>query len=102
MTTKKKHGPLLEKALQDGDFKASVSRIALTPADVLRILRSKAELTQKELAELSGIDQSTISSLERGRIDLGVARAKALATALKVHPATLLFPNWEIGKGAAA
>jgi hypothetical protein len=33
---------------------------------------------------------------------LGVERAKVLARALKVHPAVLVFPGWDVEKDGAA
>jgi len=39
-------------------------------------------LTQKEVAELSGISQAHISFMESGKMAIGVARAKRLAKAL--------------------
>ncbi|HRO66923.1 MAG TPA: helix-turn-helix transcriptional regulator [Pseudobdellovibrionaceae bacterium] len=48
-------------------------------------------------AKLSGIPQSTISGMESGRINIGVERAKVLAKALRVHPAVIVFPGWEVG-----
>ena len=59
-------------------------------------------MTQAELAEASGVAQATISSLESGRITLGAERAEKLARALKVHPAVLLWPNWEATEERAA
>ena len=52
-------------------------------------------MTQVELARASNVAQSTIAALEADRIRLGVERAKHLAAALGIHPATLLFPNWD-------
>jgi len=62
----------------------------------LKILREKNELSQNDLAELTGLTQSTISSIENDRISLGIERAKTLAVALNVHPAVLAFPDWDI------
>jgi ribosome-binding protein aMBF1 (putative translation factor) len=67
----------------------------LTPGDSVRIARELQDLSQAELARASGLTQATISGIERGRILLGVERAKRLAVALGVHPAVLLFPKWE-------
>jgi hypothetical protein len=47
------------------------------------------------LATLTGISQGTISAIENRRVNLGMERAKTLATALKCHPAVLVFPDWE-------
>ncbi|MGK5090014.1 helix-turn-helix transcriptional regulator [Bdellovibrionota bacterium FG-2] len=61
---------------------------------MLRILRKKNELTQSQLAIAAGLTQATLSSLESDRIRLGVERARSLAKVLHVHPAVLLFPDW--------
>jgi transcriptional regulator with XRE-family HTH domain len=66
----------------------------LTVADAVRLTRELQDLTQSALATLTGISQPTLSAIERGRVRLGVERAKMLAKALKVHPAVLLFPDW--------
>jgi DNA-binding XRE family transcriptional regulator len=54
------------------------------PASVLRGARSKAEITQTRLSELTGIPQRHISEMERGKRPIGRETAKKLATALKV------------------
>ena len=70
-------------------------RVALTPGDSVRVARELQEMTQAELAQACGIPQPTISSIESGRATLGAERAAKLALALKVHPAVLLWPNWD-------
>jgi ribosome-binding protein aMBF1 (putative translation factor) len=70
-------------------------RVALTPGDAVRVARELQEMTQAELAAVSGVPQPTISSIESGRATLGAERAERLARALKVHPAVLLWPNWD-------
>ena len=70
-------------------------RVELTPGQAVRVGRELQEMSQAELAEASGISQPTLSSIESGRVKLGVERAERLARALKVHPAVLLWPNWE-------
>jgi transcriptional regulator with XRE-family HTH domain len=65
-------------------------------------MRELQELNQNQLAEITGIPQSTISGIENNRIKIGVERAKVLATALQCHPAVLVFPGWEIKKRRAA
>jgi transcriptional regulator with XRE-family HTH domain len=59
-------------------------------------------MSQNELAALTGIAQSTISAIERDRVNLGVERAKVLARALKCHPAVLVFPGWDVSQESAA
>lgn len=75
-------------------------RIEVTPGESVRILRELHGLSQTELASRCGIPQSTISTIETGRVDLGVERAKALARALRCHPAVLVFPGWQVDDAA--
>jgi transcriptional regulator with XRE-family HTH domain len=77
------------------EFLPSKKRAHLSQGEMLRIIREKNELSQNQLAEKSGITQSTLSSLENDRISLGVERAKSLARVLGVHPAVLVFPDWD-------
>lgn len=84
------------------DYLKSKKRVDVSIGESVRIIRELQELSQNQLAELSGIPQSTISAIERDRINLGVERAKALARALKCHPAVLVFPGWDVGHETAA
>ena len=70
-------------------------RVHLTPGAATRIARELQEMSQAELARMSGIPQPTISAIEKGRVRLGADRAEKLARALRVHPAVLLFPSWD-------
>jgi transcriptional regulator with XRE-family HTH domain len=83
------------------DFRPARKRINVTVGESVRIVRELQELTQSQLAELTGIPQATISAIETGRVNLGVERAKVLARALKCHPAVLVFPSWETAETAA-
>jgi predicted transcriptional regulator len=53
-----------------------------SPAICLRALRRRESLTQRELAAQSNIPQSHISMMERGKMPIGVQRAKRLGKAL--------------------
>ena len=64
------------------NFSPAKKRIDVTPGESVRILRELQGLSQTQLSELCGIPQTTISGIENGRINLGVERAKVLATAL--------------------
>jgi ribosome-binding protein aMBF1 (putative translation factor) len=50
----------------------------------LRGARGKENLTQAELAQLTGIHQSHISKMENGKMEIGKERAKRLGKALNV------------------
>lgn len=92
MTTGKK----VKDFLKSESFTTSTSKISLTQGTALRIIREKNNLSQNQLAQLTGLTQSTISSIENDRINIGIERAKTLAKVLKVHPAVLAFPDWEV------
>lgn len=84
------------------NFTKAKKRTEVTVAESVKIMREFQELSQNELAELTGIPQSTISAIENGRVQLGVERAKVLARALSCHPAVLVFPGWDIEQESAA
>lgn len=82
------------------DFIPAKKRIDVTPGESVRIVRELQRLSQTRLSALCGIPQTTISGIENGRINLGVERAKVLATALRCHPAVLVFPGWRLDSAA--
>jgi transcriptional regulator with XRE-family HTH domain len=84
------------------EFRKAKSRIRIFPGESVRIMRELQELSQNQLAEVAGIPQSTISAIERERVNLGVERAKMLARALKCHPAVRVFPGWDARAESAA
>ena len=94
-------GKKLKEKLK-GNFSVAGRNIELTVGESVRIAREFNELSQNQLAELTGIPQSTISGIEKDRINLGVERAAVLARSLKIHPAVLLFPPWNTDKDSAA
>jgi transcriptional regulator with XRE-family HTH domain len=83
-------------------FRKAQKTVDVSIGESVRIVRELQELSQNELAALSGIPQSTISAIENDRIRLGVERAKTLARALKCHPAVLVFPGWDVNSEFAA
>jgi transcriptional regulator with XRE-family HTH domain len=84
------------------EFRKARKRVEVSPGESVRIIRELQEFSQNELAKRTGIPQSTISAIERDRINLGVERAKTLAKALKCHPAVLVFPGWDVNRESAA
>ena len=83
-------------------FRRARKTIDVSVGESVRILRELQELTQSDLAERTGIPQSTISGIETDRINLGVERAKVIARALRCHPAVLVFPGWDVKTEPAA
>lgn len=84
------------------DFRKAKKRIDVSVGESVKIISELQELSQNELAELTGIPQSTISAIENNRVQLGVERAKVLARALQCHPAVLVFPGWDMAQESAA
>ncbi len=68
----------------------------ITPGEALKMIRELQELSQNDLAELANMNQSNISAIENGSRQMGRERAMALAKALHVHPAVLLFPDFDM------
>ena len=84
------------------EYRRAKKRVELSVGESVRIVRELQDLSQNELAAATGIPQSTISAIERNRVKLGVERAKMLARALRVHPAVLVFPGWEVERASKA
>jgi len=74
-----------------------------TTGEVIKMLRELKGWTQTELAKRSGISSTALSLLENNRVETGKKRAKQLAEAFGVHPAIIMFPEYEgkeIGKAS--
>ena len=84
------------------EFRKAKRTVKVSPGESVKILRELQELSQNDLAELTGIPQSTISAIENDRVRLGVERSKVLARALRCHPAVLVFPGWDTTVESAA
>jgi transcriptional regulator with XRE-family HTH domain len=83
-------------------YQRAKRRVDVSIGESVRIVRELQEMSQNELAALTGIPQSTISAIECDRVNLGVERAKVLARALKCHPAVLVFTGWDVSQESAA
>ena len=55
----------------------------------VRDLRIARGLTQVQLAELAGVNQATVSKVERGETNITIDKIEALAVALRVEPVEL-------------
>ena len=84
------------------DYRRAKKTIDVSVGESVRIIRELQSLSQNELADLTGIPQSTISAIENDRVQLGVERAKVFARALQCHPAVLVFPGWDTDSEVAA
>mgnify|MGYP000108836985 CR=1 FL=1 len=84
------------------DYRIVKKRIDVSVGESVRMLCELQEFSHNDLAELTGIPQSTLSTIGTDRIQLGVERAKVLARALHATPAVLVFPGWDVEEEAAA
>lgn len=62
-------------------YRKARRRADVSIGESARIMRELQELSQNELAAITGIPQSTISAIERDRVNLGVERATVRARA---------------------
>jgi transcriptional regulator with XRE-family HTH domain len=81
--------------MKSDDFAPAKKRATVTTGEAIRMLRELKGWTQEELAKRSSINAKNISLLENDRIDIGKRRAEQLAKAFKVHPAIIMFPEYE-------
>lgn len=59
----------------------------------IKDIRKNKNITQKELSELTGISQSFISEMEKGKYECNVALLCKLCKALKCSPNDLIDEN---------
>ncbi len=83
------------KKINERDFVTAKSHAKLTSGEVIAMLRELKGWTQSELAKHSGISPSNLSLLENDRIEIGKRRVEQLAKAFQVHPAIIMFPEYE-------
>ncbi len=80
---------------ESAEFTPARKHAEVTTGEAIRILRELKGWTQEELARRSGINAKNISLLENNRVDIGKKRAEQLAKAFDVHPAIIMFPEYE-------
>lgn len=81
--------------LNKNDFAPAKQHATPTTGEVIRMLRELKGWTQQDLAKRCAIDSTNISSMEHDRLDIGKKRALQLARAFGVHPAAIMFPEYE-------
>ena len=78
---------MLSKQLQDEEFKKEYDAIQ-PEMDVIRAIvdaRTSRNMTQKELAERTGINQADVSKLEKGTRNPSIAILKRIAEGLDME-----------------
>lgn len=77
------------------EFVRAKPHAKVTTGEVIRMLRELKGWTQAELAKRSGISATNISLLENGKIEIGKKRVEQIAKAFAIHPAIIMFPEYE-------
>lgn len=85
---------------KENTYQVAHAHVSVTPGEALRMIRELQGLSQNQLSKLTGISQSNISALENGTRQFGRERAIVFAQVLDVHPAVLLFPDYDYQKAA--
>jgi len=83
------------KRVRKNDFVVAKPHVTLSTQIVIRMLRELKGWTQAQLTTRSGISVAIVSQLENGRLELPKKRAEQLAKAFAVHPAIIMFPEYE-------
>jgi len=83
------------RSKRDNEFSPAKPHATLTTGEVIRMLRDLKGWTQAELSKRSGISASNISLLENEKVDIGKKRAEQIARAFDIHPAIIMFPEYE-------
>lgn len=82
------------------DFVKAKVHAHVTCGEAIKILRELQQLSQNDITRLTGISQSNLSALENNTRQLGKQAAIVIAKALHVHPAVILFPDYEMEDAA--
>ena len=77
------------------EFVPAKPHAKLTTGEVIRMLRELKGWTQAELAKRSGITATNICLLENGKVEIGKKRVEQIAKAFAIHPAIIMFPEYE-------
>lgn len=80
---------------RNAEFVSAKPHIELTTGEVIRMLRELKGWTQAELSERCGISVTNISLLKNERVEIGKKRAELIAKAFGIHPAIIMFPEYE-------
>lgn len=75
-----------DNALLDKDFEAKFNEFKILFGRRIKYYRDLRNYTQERLAELAGIEQSSLSNIEKGRVYPAQMTLYRLATVLEVEP----------------
>lgn len=75
------------------DLESFLSDNKTTSGDIIKSFRKKFKISQKELCEVTGLQENNLSAIENGRREIGVQTATKIAAFFGFDPSFLLFPN---------
>jgi len=81
--------------IKKSNFKPAKQHAILTTGEVIKMLRELKGWTQEDLAKYCSINAKNISMLENDKLEIGKKRAEQLAKAFNIHPAIIMFPEYE-------
>ena len=81
--------------IKKSNYKPAQQHTILTTGEVIKMLRELKGWTQEELSKYCSINAKNISMLENDKLDIGKKRAVQLANSFNIHPAIIMFPEYE-------
>jgi transcriptional regulator with XRE-family HTH domain len=81
--------------INKSNFKPAKQHAILSTGEVIKMLRELKGWTQEELSKYCSINAKNISMLENDKLAIGKKRVEQLAKAFNVHPAIIMFPEYE-------
>ena len=86
----------LNEQLNDEEFKKEYKALELEFQIIRALLdgRKEKNLTQKQLSEITGINQADISKIEKGNANPSVKTLQRLATGMDMNVKIEFIPNW--------
>jgi transcriptional regulator with XRE-family HTH domain len=68
------------------------------PNEIVRTFRKQLGLTLRDVEEITGIQESNLSKVENGKIEITQHYAEVFAAAFGLNPLVFLYPNGEFKK----
>ena len=84
-----------KEALAAGEFVPARKLAQSTPGEALQDFRELKELSKTTLAKLAEISVSDLTAMENGKQEIDLKTARRLARVLGVHPALIVFVDWD-------
>ncbi|MTV40690.1 helix-turn-helix domain-containing protein [Duganella radicis] len=78
------------------DYQPAKKRTDISVGESVNAIRKLQNISLGRLAKITHIPVPTLQAIENDALPLDIERAKLLARVLRVHPAVLVFPGWEV------